>query len=124
MKFDKRLWGIGLGIFAVFLRFLLGFSPQLVETLYSRGLFKLIRVILDSIQWVLPFSALYLLVGGLLFAIYWGIEKWKRSDRSFIGKIGQLGFTLLSLVGWIVFLFLFLWGYIRHPHLRRVHLQI
>ncbi len=111
MKFDKRFWGIGLGILAILLRFLLGFSPQLVETVYSRGLFKLIRVILDSVQWVLPFSALYLLVGALLFAIYWGVKKWKRSERSLVGKIGQMGFTLLSLAGWIIFLFLFLWGF-------------
>jgi len=111
MKFDKRFWGIGLGVGAILLRFLLGFSPQLVETLYSRGLFKLIRVVLDSIHWILPFPALYLLVGGLLLAIYWGIKKWKRSDRSVLGKLGQTGFTLLSILGWIIFLFLFLWGF-------------
>ncbi len=111
MKFDKRFWGIGLGAFAILLRFLLNLSPQVVETIYSRGIFKIIRVVLDSIHWALPFSALYLLVGGLLFSIYWGIKKWKRSEGSFLGKSGQMGFTLMSALGWIIFLFLFLWGF-------------
>lgn len=111
MKFDKKIWGIALGVLAILVRFLFGLSPQLVETLYSRGLFKVIRVILDSIQWIMPFSALYLLVGGLLFAIYWSFGKWKRSERSLVGKLGQTVFTLLSVGGWIIFLFLFLWGF-------------
>ncbi len=111
MKFDKRFWGIGLGTLAILLRFLLSFSPQLLETFYSRGLFQLIRVVLDSIHWMLPFSALYLMVAGLLVVVYRGIRKWKRSDRSFSGKSGQAIFTLLSLTGWIIFLFLFLWGF-------------
>lgn len=111
MKFDKRFWGIGLGIGAVVLRFLLGFFPQVVEILYSRGLFKIIRFILDSIQWVLPFSALYLLVALLLGSIFFGVKRWMRSGRTFFGKLGQALFTILSIVGWIVFLFLFLWGF-------------
>jgi len=96
---------------AVVLRFLLGFSPQLMEMLYSRGLFKIIRVFLDSIHWLLPFSGLYLLIITLLVAIVLGFNKWKHSNRSFLSKIGQAGFTFLSIGGWIVFLFLFLWGF-------------
>ncbi len=111
MKFDKRFWGIGLGVMAVILRWLLGFSPQLMETVYSRGLFKIIRVVLDSIHWILPFSGLYLLIISLLVAIFFGVKKWKQSQRSFLGKMGQSVFTIGSLAGWIIFLFLFLWGF-------------
>ena len=111
MKFDKRFWGIGLGILAMILRYILSLFPQAVETLYSRGLYKVVRVFFDSIHWVLPFSALYLLVALLLVSLYFGFKKWRRSERTFLGKSGQALFSLLSLVGWIVFLFLFLWGY-------------
>lgn len=111
MKFDKRFWGIGLGMFAVVLRFILGAFPQIVESLYSRGLYKLVRVILDSVHWALPFSVLYLMVLLLLVSIYFGFKKWKRSKRSFLGKTSQALFSLVSLIGWIVFLFLFLWGF-------------
>jgi len=111
LKMDKRLWGLGMGILAIGLRFLMGFSPWLVETLYSRGIFKLIRLILDSVHWILPFSTLYLLVGGLMIALARGVRKWTASQRSFTGKIGQLAFTALSAMGWIIFLFLFMWGY-------------
>ena len=111
MKIDKRFWGIGLGLFAIGLRFVLGFFPQVTETIYSRGIYKVIRLIFDSIHSVLPFSALYLMFAILMFAIYWGIKKWRRSERSVFNKLGQILFSLLSLLGWIVFLFLFLWGF-------------
>ncbi len=111
MKFDKRFFGIGLGILAIVLRFVLGAFPEFVEAFYSRGFYKILRVILDTIHWALPFSALYLLVILLLVSIYFGFRKWNRSERSVLGKSGQMLFTLLSLAGWIVFLFLFLWGF-------------
>jgi hypothetical protein len=111
MKIDKRFWGIGLGLLAMGLRFILGFFPQVTETVYSRGIYKVIRIILDSIHSILPFSALYLMIAILLLKIYWGMKKWRKSERSTFSKIGQTLFSLLSLLGWIVFLFLFLWGF-------------
>ena len=111
MKKDKRFWGIGLGLFAIGLSYLFALFPQVTETVYSRGIYKVIRLIFDSIHSILPFSALYILVGLLLLTIYWCIKKWIQSERSFLSKIGQALFSLVSIFGWIVFLFLFLWGF-------------
>ena len=53
---DKRFTWIGLGLFTMFITFLLGLNPTFTEVVYSRGLFALIRWVWDyTLGWI-PFQ--------------------------------------------------------------------
>jgi len=110
-QLDHRWWGIVLGILSIGVRAVLGYFPGVVEQVYSRGIFKVIRILLDGIHWVLPVPGLYLLIVVVFFLIVRGVRKFWKSDGSFIKKSGSLLFSLCAAAGWIVFLFLFLWGF-------------
>lgn len=109
MKRKHLIW-IALGILALLIRWLSG--AFFIEQWYSRGLFLGIRWLIDYLlaSWI-PFSMLYLFVGGLLV---WGYWKWKNTtikDKTW-GQllIGTLS-RLLAFAGALIFFFLLLWGY-------------
>lgn len=106
----KHLVWITLGILALIIRWFS--SAQFIEQWYSRGLFLGIRWIIDYLlaSWV-PFTMLYLFIGGLLF---WGYRKWKKTSfKSWTWQHWLLGGSvrILAFTGALIFFFLFLWGY-------------
>ena len=60
--FDRRWLWINLALLALLLRVILAYFPQVCEDLYSRGLFLVIRFIIDSTLGLLPFATIYLLL--------------------------------------------------------------
>ncbi len=102
--------GIFLGITTLLLRFLLSFFPYLTEVVYSRFLFSVIRYGMDyTIGWCpWPFSYVLILV-LLIYLIYRiiGFFKLNAEERSVIHVL----LSLLSGFGFVVFLFMFLWGF-------------
>ena len=102
--------GLYLGIATLLLRFLFSFFPNLTETVYSRFLFPIIRYVLDyTIGWC-PFPFSYILIVALiLYLIYRiiGFFKLKSQDRSIL----QVLMSILSGIGYVIFLFMFLWGF-------------
>ncbi|MDN3687831.1 DUF3810 domain-containing protein [Cyclobacterium jeungdonense] len=124
MVFGKWIGGI-LGFLAILLRLISGAFPQFTESWYANGLFPLIRGMLDSTLGKLPFPAIYLFVGGLLLVLfYFGKElviriKGSRKRTFFIFR------GLVNFCGWVVFLFLFLWGfnYYRLPLYKQLGLR-
>jgi hypothetical protein len=98
-----------LGIFAGLVRIPFGIWPELTEAVYARGFFVGVRVVLDFTIGLLPVPLLYVLVLGVMS---WGVVTVVRRKRnqtrpSWKMRIMNLG----AILGGIVFLFLFMWGY-------------
>lgn len=102
--------GIYLGIATLLLRFIFSLFPGVTETIYSRFLFPIIRYILDyTIGWC-PFPFTYLLIFGLVVYLIYrinGFFKMQPEERSII----QVLMSILSGIGYVIFLFMFLWGF-------------
>lgn len=100
-----------MGIVALVVRWLLSFSPQLTEHLYSRGVFLGIRWSIDFLLAWSPIPLIYiftLAAGGTLIWKCWTFFKWKAPWQN---KLKSGFFSLLAFLGGGIFLFLFLWGY-------------
>lgn len=124
----KHQIGIGLGLGTLLLRFLLGFSPTLTETIYSRGLFVGIRWLFDLTITNMPFPLVYLV---FLLLIFFTVKKIRsRSPNAqklpFAKRLTNLFISLLSFAGIVIFLFMFLWGfnYGRQPIQTQLNLNI
>lgn len=102
---------MGLGALALLLRLLGGAFPQAVETVYSRGVFLVVRWMIDYLLAWTPFPLMYLFVTVL---VAWGLFSlvrflrqpgaWSRKLLNFLSATG-------GFLGAVVFFFLFLWGY-------------
>jgi len=87
------------------------FFPQLVETVYSRGIFQIIRVIYDNTFSLSPIPLLYVFI--FLF-IVWRIyvfSKKKRKQSSIKLKMLNFIFSLTAFIGGLIFFFMLLWGF-------------
>jgi len=107
---SKLIW-IALGLVAILVRVLLGFSPELTERIYSRGIFVGIRYILDyTLGWLpIPFVQVFL-VGLFIFLIY-KIRNIIRTHESFLSSLKRVSLGIVSFCFAVVFFFLVLWGY-------------
>lgn len=84
------------GIFSIF--------PAMADAVYREFIFQIFRVIWDYTIGLLPFPIIYLLLIALPFMLYFYGRKFERK------KITLLLFPL-NLFGWIIALFLWMWGY-------------
>lgn len=110
MNRTQKIW-IVLGVAVLALRWAAGHSPELVERYYSRGLFPIIRNIIDYGAAWLPIPLVALLLPLLLF---WGIRaavRWFKHRTPWLQKLKSAGVSLLAFAGAVMFLFLFLWGF-------------
>ena len=111
-KRPATLW-IGLGVFSILLRIILGFLPTVTEYAYSRGLFRLIRWLFDFTITNFPFPLFYLLGAALLYYLGRSIFRFFKQIKQYNWK-EHLVNILLGLGGFIgatIFLFFILWGY-------------
>ncbi len=109
-KIDKRWIWVGLGVLSIFLRYILGFFPWVVEQYYTRGLFQVFRVLWDyTLAWS-PVPLVYIL---FVFLVIWLIKSLfkKQKYTSIRNRLGSYLLSLVAFVGGFVFLFLTLWGY-------------
>ncbi len=111
--FQRKYTWIYLGILTLLIRFLFSLQPNVAERLYSRGLFLGIRWVFDHSFAFLPFNSLLLLLPIMIFII---VRRWVRGRRrtdkgNFKQRFLRTGRHLLSLVGALVCLFFFLWGF-------------
>jgi hypothetical protein len=86
--------------------------PQVVEQVYSRGLFVGIRYVLDyTVGWC-PFPFEFVVI--LLILIHW-LRKWlkgrRQAKRTFKGWLKTASMNILGFLGAAVFFFYFLWGF-------------
>lgn len=112
----KTVW-IGLGFLAILLRQILVYFPEVVEQLYSRGLFLGVRCIIDYLLGWIPIPLMYLFWTGLLVWVIFQFRKLWKAPMSLKQKSLSLSTGVLAFIGAVIFFFLFLWGfnYIRQP---------
>lgn len=102
--FIKNNKGIVTGIVAIFIALIFSFFPSLAEVIYRKGLFQIVRIVVDYSIALLPFPVVYLVVIIIPFFLYF---HFKRRYTSLINLI-----TIpLNLFGWLVTIFLMMWGY-------------
>lgn len=108
----KRKWiWIGLGVFAILIRWILGYQTNVVEAYYSRGIYLGIRKILDYTIGFLPFPVVYLLLGILFYTIIYNVIWLFRNPLSWQKKLQYSLLSIAAFLGGAVFFFLFLWGF-------------
>jgi hypothetical protein len=107
---QKWIW-IGLGIFAILLRWILGYQADIVEAYYARGIYLGIRKILDYTIGLLPFPVVYLMFAAVLYTIIYGVIWLIRNRLSWEKKLQYSLLSIAAFLGGAVFFFLFLWGF-------------
>ena len=108
--FDRWKWVL-LGILSLVIRVLADSSPQYVESVYSRGIYPVIRWIFDNSLGILPFPLIYLFYGSILYFIIKTIAYFFKKNIPLSIRLKESLFSILSFAGLMVFGFLFLWGY-------------
>ncbi|MEM8908426.1 MAG: DUF3810 domain-containing protein [Bacteroidota bacterium] len=111
IRSDRRNGWILVGGLTILLRYLLGFRPDWIEGIYSRGLFLGIRSFLDCTFGLLPVPTLYLLLLLLLYDIGQRAIRLYQRPNSLVDKIKQTIHSLLAFLSALIFFFLFLWGF-------------
>ncbi len=108
---DRRWIWIGLAILIVLLRIISSYFPYIVESLYSRGLFRVLRFVIDNSISRSPFPLLYVF---LFLLMLWGVYKFVKRGKnysSFQEKLLDYLFSTIAFVGGLVFFFILLWGF-------------
>ena len=113
-----------LGLFALGLRVLAGFFPELTDQFYSRTFFPAIRNGIDLSLGYLPFPTVYLFLGliigllGITLRRFFGFQGGKNRGKYLLQATA-------NGLGGLVFFFLLLWGYNyqRTPIIQQLDLQ-
>lgn len=111
----KNIWSLWhwtlLGVAALLLRFLASEAPQYVEQFYSRGVFLGVRWLFDwSLAW-LPFPLLLVFYGIVIIYVIKFFKTLLTKQIPFRKRLATSGRNLLNFAGFMVFSFLFLWGF-------------
>jgi hypothetical protein len=120
----SRWMGGWLGLSAILLRLFAAEAPQITEHWYTSGIYPVIRAFLDHTFVLLPFPGFYLLV-LMLLTIGFGRVKSMRKRKGAQQKFLLFSRKLTNFFGWVVFLFLILWGfnYYRTPLYQHLDLK-
>lgn len=98
---------LAFGFVMLLLRWAAGHFPHLTETVYSRGLFPLIRNMWDYSLGRLPIPLIYVLLGSVLVAVVWPFRK----KKALGARLKASGKHLLGFIGGSVGFFFLLWGF-------------
>jgi hypothetical protein len=116
LKNKKYRWIIST-IVLIIIRIVIGFFPQVVEIVYSRGLFLGIRWLIDHTTARLPFPMLYVMIAFLGFILIKNLYQWFRLYQQRALKIEKILLPIGNFFSVTIILFLLLWGfnYAREP---------
>jgi Protein of unknown function (DUF3810) len=111
---EMKKSGIVVGLFALFVHLaaFVGFADQ-VYLAYSRWVFPVVRGVYDMTLGQLPFPSVYILFFVLVFSfvnfVYQYVKQQPKtkSQRTILDRF----LMVLNAVGWVYFLFYFLWGF-------------
>jgi Zn-dependent protease with chaperone function len=123
-KNKKYRWIIS-AIALIVIRVVLGFFPQVVETLYSRGLFLGIRWLIDNTTARLPFPMLYVMVTILGFLLIKKSYEWSKLYQKRALNTEAILLPIANFLSITIILFLTLWGfnYARQPLEKQLNLN-
>ncbi|MFO7825167.1 MAG: DUF3810 domain-containing protein [Cyclobacterium sp.] len=124
MFLSRWIGGI-LGLFALLLRLISQISPAFTEIWYAKGLYPAIRGMLDYSFTLIPLPTFYLLFIGLFWLGWVFVTRLVRDFKGFKLRLNYCFRGLINFAGWLVFLFLFLWGfnYYRIPLFQQLSLR-
>ena len=108
---DRRWIWIALGVLMILLRMVLSFFPQFVESVYSRGIFKVIRYVQD---FTISLSRVPLIYIFILLFVVWRIYAFRKNRgklTTFKAKTINFLFSVSAFLGALIFLFILLWGF-------------
>lgn len=106
-----RWIGAILGLFAVLIRLISENFTGFTEVWYARGLYPAIRGLLDYSIALIPFPTFYLLLAGLFWWIWVFFKNLFKKNKGFRSRLYFCFRSLINFSGWLVFIFLFFWGY-------------
>lgn len=106
----KWIW-IVLGALAIFVRVLLSFSPELTETIYSRGIFVGIRYLIDYTLGWMPVPMVLVFIAGLIGFLFFKIKNLFHTHQSYSNSFQRVGLSIFAFLGGVIFFFLVLWGF-------------
>jgi hypothetical protein len=109
IKGQFKLAGIILGILAVAVRWLT--PAPVIEQTYSRSIFLHIRSMFDTIASWLPVAWVYPFFVVVLAWLGWRAWRFFSLSLSLKVRIVRAAFSLLAVLGYLVFFFLMLWGF-------------
>ncbi|MBP7273525.1 MAG: DUF3810 family protein [Saprospiraceae bacterium] len=99
--------GIGVGIVSLFIRWVFAFNPVLCESWYYDTVFRTVRLAQTTIFGWIPFPCLWLFC--LLFIILFAWDAFSEIPKK--NKLTHFAMRGGSFLGWLIALFLWLWGY-------------
>ncbi|MFK7949055.1 MAG: DUF3810 domain-containing protein [Saprospiraceae bacterium] len=117
MQYNKKYRWIYLGLIVIIIRFVVGFFPQIVEIVYSRGIFLAIRWLIDNTTARLPFPILYIFMGIIGWLMVRVSRHWLLLFRQKQLQRKDILLPIANFFSITIVLFLFLWGfnYAREP---------
>lgn len=117
MKYNRKYRWTYLTLIVIMIRVILGFFPQVVEIVYSRGIFLGIRWLIDNTTARLPFPMLYIFIGILIFIFIKNSFQWFNLWKQKQLKRSHILLPITNFFSITILLFLILWGfnYARQP---------
>ena len=124
--FIHHYFWVILGITALCVRYVAGMYPQLVEQIYSRGIYPYIRWFFDHSIGLLPFPLLYVFYALIFYFFYKIIRLVFNKNITPKNRFFDTIYNVTSFAGFMVFWFLFLWGfnYARPTFAQQINLTI
>ena len=110
-QFLKKWKWVLLGCFSLILREVLDYTPQYVEQFYSRGLFSSIRFMFDNSLGLFPIPWIFIFYIAAFIALFKALKPLFNKTLNWKKRLGNTAFSLLSLIGFLLFWFFTLWGY-------------
>ncbi len=111
MLINQRLIWIALGIFTLIIRWLSGFYPQAVETIYARGIYQGVRWVFDHTVTITPLPLFYVLAVLLLIWLIWAIVRFFRQTNPLGKRLLNSLYSIVAFAAGFIFLFMWLWGF-------------
>ncbi len=104
------LW-IGLGLGALCIQHIAQRNPEYVESVYSRGIFLVIRQLQDLVCSFVSFPLWYLLTVVVSVTLLFRLVRWLRKPMRWTAKVWGIIRGGAGISGAIVFFFFIAWGY-------------
>jgi hypothetical protein len=122
--FRKNIW-ITLGIMSLILRSLADLNPPFIEKYYSRGLFPIIRFCFENSLGLFPIAWIYVFYALAFYALFRSFKYLFYKQETVLFRLKNTFIALLSLAGFLLFGFFFLWGfnYARVPMLTQMGIK-
>ena len=113
-----KIFFISFAVFTALLRWLVSGHSHLVESVYSKGIFPVIRWVFDHTLHYSYFPMIFIfLFFGILYLLHIIVRPFKKSTYSILDRSKKFAFSLSAFLAILYCSFMWLWGfnYLRVP---------